>query len=227
MRTHKVIAIDGPAAAGKGTLAKSLARRLGFMYVDTGALYRVVGLAAIRAGYDTTDVPSVCEKLLPTISVSFKYNREGEQRLYLNEEDVTDDIRLPEVSMAASNISAMPAVRQFLLDLQRRAADAYDVVMDGRDVGTVIFPDADLKLFLTASLDARAMRRCAELTAKEKEVSLDGLRQEITIRDHNDSTRATAPLKPADDAVMLDNTDLSIEETVDHAVRAYWEHVLP
>ena len=207
---HISIAIDGPSGAGKSTLARMTARHFGFLYVDTGALYRTVGLYVLRRGGDTKD-PRAVEPLLPEIQVELKYDGAGIQRMILNGEDVSDDIRLPEVSMAASDVSAIPAVRAFLLETQRSLARRYDVIMDGRDIGTVVLPDAQVKIFLTASAQERARRRFLELQAKGVETDYDSVLRDIELRDKNDSGRAIAPLRPADDAVMLDTTEHDLE----------------
>ena len=207
---HISIAIDGPSGAGKSTLARMTARHFGFLYVDTGALYRTVGLYVLRRGGDTKD-PRAVEPLLPEIPVELQYDGAGIQRMILNGEDVSDDIRLPEVSMAASDVSAIPAVRAFLLETQRSLARRYDVIMDGRDIGTVVLPDAQVKIFLTASAQERARRRFLELQAKGVETDYDSVLRDIELRDKNDSGRAIAPLRPADDAVMLDTTEHDLE----------------
>ncbi len=210
------IAIDGPAGAGKSTAAKLAAKALGFIYIDTGALYRSIGVAALRKGYATDDAEKV-NSLLPEISLSLKFV-DGEQRVILNGEDVSRDIRLPEASMAASNVSAIPQVRAFLLDMQKKFARENNCLMDGRDIGTVILPDAELKIFLTASAEVRAERRYNELIEKGTPKDYNELLEEIKQRDYNDSHRAVAPLKPAEDAVILDSSDMSLEEVVEKIV---------
>lgn len=207
------IAIDGPAGAGKSTVAKAVAKKLGFIYVDTGALYRAIGVNALKHGIETKDNEKVCA-LLPETKVELKYI-DGTQRVFLNGEDVSEEIRLPEASMAASNVSAIPDVRAFLLDLQRDMAKNYNVVMDGRDIGTVILPDAQYKFFLTASPEVRADRRFKELKEKGLDVDYNALLEEIIQRDYNDSHRETAPLKQADDAILIDSSNLSLEESID------------
>ena len=204
------IAIDGPAGAGKSTIARKTAANLGYIYVDTGALYRAVGVSVLRRGLDTTDAKAVAE-VLNEITIELKFI-DGVQHVFLNNEDVSTDIRLPEASMAASNVSAIPAVRAFLFDLQRSIAANNNCIMDGRDIGTVVLPDAQLKVFLTASPEVRAKRRYDELIEKGTPVDYDALLEEIKLRDHNDSTRAIAPLKPAEDAVLVDSSDMTIEE---------------
>lgn len=206
------IAIDGPAGAGKSTVAKKVSAKLGFIYVDTGALYRAVGLYALRQGLSCLDGNTV-PPLLPDICVKLKFV-DGQQRVFLNGEDVSEAIRQNEVSMAASNVSAIPQVRAFLFDLQRKIAEENNIVMDGRDIGTVVLPHADAKIFLTATAEERAKRRFLELQEKGQQVDYDKLLQEIKERDHNDSTRAIAPLKQAEDAVLVDSSALSLEESV-------------
>ena len=207
------IAIDGPAAAGKSTVAKALAASMGFIYVDTGALYRAIGYYAYDKVDSTTNAEAV-SALLGDIDIQIKYI-DGVQRIFLNGADVSEDIRSPEMSMAASNVSAIPAVRAFLLDLQRRLAAENNVVMDGRDIGTVILPNAQVKVFLTASPEERARRRMLEYKQKGQEVDFDQLLAEIKQRDYNDSHRATAPLKQADDAVLVDSTEMKFEQVLD------------
>ncbi len=206
------IAIDGPAAAGKSTVARHLAAELGFLYVDTGALYRAIGYFAATQKVAPDDAPGV-EGLLGGISLTLTYV-DGAQRILLNGADVSEEIRLPEMSMAASRVSAIPAVRAFLLDLQRDLAKRQSVVMDGRDIGTVVLPDAAVKFFLTASPEERAKRRMLEWEQKGKQVDYPTLLAEIKERDYNDSHRAIAPLTEAPGAIRIDNTDLTLEETV-------------
>lgn len=204
------IAIDGPGGAGKSTIARAVAAELGYIYVDTGALYRAVGLNALRHCIDTRNIDGII-KMLDDTDVSLKFV-DGEQRVMLNGEDVSTDIRLPEASMAASNVSAIPAVRQFLFDLQRKIAAENDCLMDGRDIGTVVLPDADLKIFMTASSETRARRRYDELRAKGEDVRFEDILDELNKRDYQDSHREIAPLKQADDAILLDTSDLSFDE---------------
>lgn len=206
------IAIDGPSGAGKSTVAKALAKHLGFVQVDTGAMYRSVGLYIYRKGLKPDDADAVIPQL-ENINIDLGFSDEG-QRIYLNGEDVSDKIRQNEISMYASKVSAIPAVRAFLLDMQRKIAAEHNVVMDGRDIGTVVLPDAELKIFQTASVKERAKRRCDELTAKGQTVDLETIRKEIEERDYNDSHRAAAPCIPADDAVIIDNSNITIEENV-------------
>ena len=207
------VAIDGPSGAGKSTVSRKAAKAFGFIYVDTGAMYRTIGLAAFRKDLDTKDKSAILP-LLPELSIDLKYNELGEQRMYLNGEDVSTDIRLPEISMCASNVSAMPEVRAYLMDMQRQMAKRYDVIMDGRDIGTVILPDAEVKIFLTASAEERAMRRLKELEAKGVATSFEEVLEDMIKRDAQDSSRAAAPLVPADDAVILDTSSMSFDESV-------------
>ena len=211
------VAIDGPAGAGKSTIAKLVAKELRLIYVDTGAMYRTIGLYMLKNGIDIHDEAAV-GAALSDVSVSIGYDESGLQRLYLNGEDVTALIRTPEVSEAASVTSAYPKVREKLLDLQHTLARENDVVMDGRDIGTVILPDAQVKIFLTASVRVGALRRMKELLEKGEAVSLEMVEQEIRERDYRDSHRETAPLRQAEDAVLLDTSDLTIEEVISKAV---------
>lgn len=208
------VAIDGPAGAGKSTVAKAAAARFGFIYVDTGAIYRTVGLAAKRAGVDPHDADGVTA-LLPSLSIRFDYGADGTQRMFLGGEDVSGLIRTPEISMYASAVSAIPEVRAFLLDMQRGMARTTSVVMDGRDIGTVVLPDAGLKIFLTASAEARAQRRFLELQARGDAAAYDEVLADMRERDHNDSTRAAAPLRAAEDAVSVDTSDMTLDESVE------------
>jgi cytidylate kinase len=210
------IAIDGPGGAGKSTVAKALAKALGIVYVDTGALYRTVGVAALQKGLNTKDATAL-EALLPEIEIDVRFEN-GVQNVYLNGENLGDRIRTPEASMAASNVSAIPAVRAFLLDTQRQIAARNHVVMDGRDIGTVILPDAPVKIFMTASPEARARRRTLELREKGMEVNYEDVLREMNERDAQDSSRAIAPAVPAEDAVLLDNSDLDIDGSVDAVI---------
>ena len=210
MNGHIAIAIDGPSGAGKSSLARRCAAAFGFVYVDTGAIYRTVGLAAQRAAVDRRDESAVAA-LLPTLDIAMAYNEAGEQRMYLNGEDVSTAIRLPEISICASDVSALPAVRAFLLEMQRKMAREHDVIMDGRDIGTVVLPDAELKIFLTASAEARAERRLKELTAKGVEASFEEVLRDIQYRDGQDSGRAAAPLRAAEDAVRVDTSEIDFD----------------
>lgn len=212
------IAIDGPSGAGKSTISRKAAEKFGFIYVDTGAIYRTIGLATKICGVSLDDTAAVVA-LLPTLEIEFKYNNAGEQHMYLDGNDVSRDIRLPEVSMLASKVSAIPEVREFLVDMQRGMAEKYDVIMDGRDIGTVILPNADLKIFLTADVRDRARRRYEELRAKGMEKPFDEVLAEMEKRDEQDTQRAAAPLKAADDAVLLDTSGNTLEESIDEVCR--------
>lgn len=207
------IAIDGPSGAGKSTTARALAEKLGFLYIDTGALYRSIGFYCIKANVSDLSSAEQVSARLKDIHIELKFIN-GQQRVYLNGSDVSDFIRTPEVSMAASAVSAIPEVRAFLLDLQRNIAKKNNIIMDGRDIGTVILPNAQVKFFLSASLQSRARRRMAELAERGIDAKFETVFSEMKERDENDSSRAIAPLKAADDAIMVDNSDLSLEETV-------------
>ena len=209
----RAIAIDGPAGAGKSSIAKILAKRLGYIYVDTGALYRAVGYFVVSRNISTTDAEAVIA-CLDLIKIEMKYV-DGQQRVFINDEDVTEKIRTAEISMAASNVSAIPKVREFLFDLQQNIAKTNNVVMDGRDIGTVVLPNADVKIFLTASPEERAKRRYKELIEKGQQVTYEDVLADVITRDHNDSTRATAPLKQAVDAVLVDTSDLDFDQSVE------------
>ncbi|MBR4057250.1 MAG: (d)CMP kinase [Oscillospiraceae bacterium] len=210
---HVSIAIDGPSGAGKSTLSRAVAEKLGILYVDTGAIYRTVGLAALRAGVGSKDAEAVIA-LLPGLDIQFRHDETGKQCMYLQDENVSEEIRLPEVSIYASDVSAIPAVRSFLMEMQRKAARENSVIMDGRDIGTVVLPDAGLKIFLTAQPEARAQRRLLELQEKGVETSFEDVLRDIQYRDKNDSSRAAAPLRPAEDAVYLDTTEINFAESL-------------
>ena len=210
------IAIDGPSGAGKSSVAKALSKKIGIVYVDTGALYRTVGYYIRSVGAD----PKSAEQVTPhlkNINIELKYEN-GTQYVYLNGENLGDKIREPEISMYASAVSAIPAVRSFLLETQKSVARANNVVMDGRDIGTVILPDAEVKIFLTASAECRAKRRVLELKEKGMEVRYEDVLAEMIERDNNDKNRDVAPAVPADDAVILDNSDLTMEQTLDKII---------
>lgn len=207
------VAIDGPAGAGKSTIAKAAAKELGFIYVDTGALYRSIAYYCISRGVDISENSSV-EKQLADIRPELRFI-DSVQHVFVNGEDVSDKIRTPEISLAASKVSAIPAVRAFLFDLQKDIAANNNVIMDGRDIGTVVLPNARLKIFLTASPEARADRRYAELKDKPDAPSYDEVLRDIIKRDHDDSTRAVSPLRQAEDAVLCDTTSLTLEESID------------
>ena len=212
MSEFVAIAIDGPSGAGKSTIAKRLAATLGYVYVDTGAMYRTVGLATLRKGIQSEDTAAVIAAL-SDINVSIAYV-DGTQRVLLNGEDVSDQIRTPEVSMAASTTSAIPEVRKFLFETQQKLARENNVIMDGRDIGTVVLPDAKVKIFLSASVEDRARRRFDELKEKGMDVLFEDVLEDMKQRDYNDSHRDVAPLKPADDAVSVDTTGNTLEESV-------------
>lgn len=206
------IAIDGPAGAGKSTIAKAVAAKLGFIYIDTGAMYRAVGLGAVRRGVDSADAEGVVS-ILDELSITLKHTEKG-QLIFLNGEDVSEAIRMPEISVAASNVAVIPAVRLKLVELQRQLAKRDNVIMDGRDIGTYVLPDAKLKIFLTAAPEARAQRRFLELTQKGVQTTFEEVFADMSYRDKNDSGREFAPLKPAEDSVLVDSTELTLEETV-------------
>ena len=214
MTKLRSVAIDGPAGAGKSTIARAAAKRFGFIYVDTGAIYRTLGLAAKRAGVDPKDEDGVMA-LLRTLDIRFDYTDDGAQHMFLNGEDVSGLIRTPEISLYASAVSAIQAVRTYLLNMQRNMAKTTSVVMDGRDIGTVVLPDAGLKIFLTASAEARARRRFIELQEKGDPATFEEVLADMLVRDKNDSTRAAAPLKAAEDAVTVDTTELTLEESIE------------
>ena len=205
------VAIDGPSGAGKSSLARRCAAQLGLLYVDTGAIYRTVGLAARRRGLDCKDEQAVAA-LLPELEIGMGYEN-GEQRMFLNGEDVSREIRMPEISMCASDVSAHAVVRDFLMEMQRKLARENMVIMDGRDIGTVVLPDAKLKIYLTASAEARAERRMKELLAKGVETGFDEVLQDILRRDEQDMNREVAPLRQAEDAVRVDTTELDFDQS--------------
>ena len=213
MTEHKSVAVDGPSGAGKSTLAKLLARELGFLYVDTGAIYRTVGLKAFRAGVDPEDAAAVTA-LLDGLDIGMRYGGDGLQHMYLDGEDVTDAIRQHAISRYASCVSAIPAVRAFLLDRQRALARENDVIMDGRDIGTVVLPGADVKIFLTASPEDRARRRYEELRQRGQDADYDTVLSDILQRDEHDTSRAAAPLRQAEDALLVDTTGNSLEKSL-------------
>lgn len=218
------IAIDGPAGAGKSTVSRAAAKELGYIYVDTGALYRAVGLNALRKQVDTADAAAVAD-MLSGLVVELKFI-DGEQRVLLNGEDVSQAIRTPEASMAASAVSAVPAVREFLFDLQRTIAESNNCIMDGRDIGTVVLPNAQIKIFLTASPEERALRRFRELEQKGTPVDYQQVLEDMIQRDYNDSNRAIAPLKPAEDAVTVDTTGQSLEQSVEALLTMIKERIV-
>lgn len=210
------IAIDGPAGAGKSTIARRAAKELGFIYVDTGALYRAVGFFMLQKGVDPENSAAVCP-LLKNISVSLAYEN-GEQKVILCGKDVSGEIRSAEVSMAASKVSAIPEVRKFLFSLQQDIAKTHNVVMDGRDIGTVVLPDAQVKIFLTASAEDRARRRYEEMLQKGMTVNYEDVLNDLKQRDYNDTHRAVAPLVAADGAKVIDTTGNTLEQSVEQLV---------
>ena len=208
------VAIDGPSGAGKSTLAKAAAAALGICYVDTGAIYRTIGYGVYRRGINPSDAGAVAA-VLPDMQLEMRYDQAGLQRMMLAGEDVTEEIRLPEMSKYASKVSAIPAVRDFLLELQRDQARRRSVIMDGRDIGTVVLPDATVKIFLTASPEARATRRWKEYQAKGIDTPYEEVLADVKQRDYQDTHRAAAPLKQAEDAVLLDTSELDFEQSLD------------
>ena len=207
------VAVDGPSGAGKSTLSKAVAKELGIVYVDTGAIYRSIGYYIYKNGMDPKDAAAVVA-VLPQIRVDMRYSDDGLQHMLLNGEDVTEQIRLPEISMYASAVSAIPEVRTFLLEMQRDMARRSSVIMDGRDIGTVVLPDATVKIFLTAPLKVRAQRRYLELTEKGQSVEFDAVCREMEQRDYNDSHREIAPLKPADDSITVDTDKMTLKQEI-------------
>lgn len=218
------VAVDGPSGAGKSTLAKALAAELGILYVDTGALYRTIGVYMSRHGIDSGDSAAVIAAL-PQLHIAMRYDDEGLQRMELNGEDVTAAIRLPEVSMYASAVSAIPEVRDYLLELQRSFARKSSVIMDGRDIGTVVLPDAQVKIFLQAAVEIRAQRREKELRERGTPRPFEQVLAEMKERDYNDTHRATAPLRPAEDAVVVDTGELNFQESFERLLEIIRERV--
>lgn len=219
---YRSIAVDGPSGAGKSTMARKIAQALGYLYADTGAIYRTLGLFALRQGIPPTDEQAVAG-LLPGVGIRMSYSGDGVQRMYLNGEDVTGAIRAPEISAAASQVSAHPQVRAFLLDMQRDLAKSGNVIMDGRDIGTVVLPNANVKIFLTASAEDRARRRLAELLERGEQTDFETVLSDILERDRRDSTRSVAPLRQAEDAILVDTTDKSLEESFEMLLRTIRE----
>ena len=215
------VAIDGPAGAGKSTIAKAAAKALGYIYVDTGALYRTVALGAVRAGVLESD--DGIAALLPNLLVELKFV-DGSQHVYLNGEEVSDLIRKPEISMGASKVSAVPAVRAFLLDLQRDLAKKNNVIMDGRDIATVVLPNAQVKIFLSATPECRARRRYKELVEKGQTVTYEDVLADVNRRDYQDSHREIAPLKPSADSIMADTSELDLQQSTDLIINIIREH---
>lgn len=218
------VAIDGPAGAGKSSVAKAVGKQLGLLYVDTGALYRTVGLAALRKGVDPSSKAEV-ETLLKEISVEMDFSETSGQVVLLNGEDVTGLIRTPEVSMTASDISALPIVREYLLGLQRNIAKTKNVIMDGRDIGTVVLPNAQVKIFLTASPESRAERRYKELVEKGEKTTVKDVLRDVIKRDYNDTNRKAAPLRPAEDSVLVDTTNLDFDGSVEAVAKIIRERI--
>ena len=218
------IAIDGPAGAGKSTIARALAKELGYYYVDTGAIYRTVAYFLDLLGVSPKDVDGV-ERYLDELTVEIEYDEEGKQHMLMNGMDVTDDIRTPDISQKASLVSAHGIVRDMLLDMQRDVAKKHNVIMDGRDIGTVVLPRATVKIFLTASAEVRAQRRTAELQAKGQKADYATILKEIQLRDHQDSTRAIAPLRQAHDAVLVDTSNMDVEQVMAEIKRIVGEKI--
>lgn len=218
------IAIDGPAGAGKSTIAKLAAKELSFIYVDTGALYRAIGLCAQRNNIGSKDADALIE-MIKEIKVELAFNDKKEQIVLLNGEDVSSYIRTPEISMYASDVSAVPEIRAFLLDLQRNMAKTNNIIMDGRDIGTVVLPDAQIKIFLTASPEVRAKRRYDELIEKGMDVKYEDILSDVITRDYNDSHREVAPLKPAQDSIIVDTSELNLEESVEKLLSIMKERI--
>ena len=208
------VAVDGPSGAGKSTLARAAAAALGFLYVDTGAIYRTVGLSVRDRGVDPGDGAAVAE-MLPPLRIELRYDGEGGQRMFLNGRDVSGEIRLPEISRYASAVSALPVVRAYLMETQRDLARKHDVIMDGRDIGTVVLPDAEVKVFLTASAQARAERRCRELEERGTPQPFEEVLRDIEDRDFRDTHREAAPLRRAEDAALLDTSALDFRQSLE------------
>lgn len=212
------VAIDGPAGAGKSTIAKAAAKKLGFIYIDTGALYRTVGVNALRKGINMERNEEIADTLTDELHIELKFEN-SQQHMYLNGEDVSEEIRTPEASMAASRVSAVPAVRAYLFDLQRNIANENNCLMDGRDIGTVVLPNADVKIFLTASAEVRATRRFKELQEKGIECNYDEVLSDMIKRDYDDSHRAIAPLKPAEDSITVDTSNFTLEQSIEAVIK--------
>ena len=212
MKEHFSIAIDGPGGAGKSSLAKAVAKKLSILHVDTGAIYRTIGYAAFARGLNAKDESQIAP-LLKTIHIDMAFDEAGRQKMLLDSKDVSREIRLPEISMYASNVSALPCVRAYLLEMQRDIARKRSVIMDGRDIGTVVLPDADLKIYLTASAEERARRRCLELSERGTPEPYEAVLREINERDEQDMHRAIAPLREAADAIRLDTSALNFDES--------------
>ena len=218
------VAVDGPSGAGKSTLAKAIAAELHILYVDTGAIYRTIGCYARRQGVDAADTQAVIG-LLPQVKIEMRYDGQGLQHMLLHGEDVTQEIRLPEMSLYASAVSAIPAVRSFLLEMQRDFARKSSVIMDGRDIGTVVLPDADVKIFLQADVAVRARRREKELQERGTPRPFEQVLAEMKERDYNDTHRAAAPLRAAEDAIVVDTSDLDFQQSKEKLLKIIRERV--
>ncbi len=218
------VAIDGPAGAGKSSVAKAVSKKMGYVYIDTGAMYRAVGLFAVRNGIDTKNSDGTLTKALDNIDIVIEYIA-GEQHVILNGEDVSSLIRTPEVSMAASNVATVKEVRDKLVSLQRIMAKKSNVIMDGRDIGTNVLRDANIKIFLTASAEKRAKRRYDELLLKGEKVDFDEVLADVIARDKNDSERKESPLRVAEDAVLIDNGDMNLEESIEYIFNFIQERI--
>lgn len=217
------VAIDGPSGAGKSTIARAASEKLGYVYVDTGALYRTVALNVLRKGVSDKDTSAVI-KTLENLSVKLGFV-EGTQHVYLNGEDVSSLIRTPEVSMAASTTSAIPEVRKFLFNLQREIASENNCIMDGRDIGTVVLPEAQVKIFLTASPEKRAERRCKELVEKGIDTTFEEVLKDVQERDYNDSHREIAPLKATSESIIVDTSDIDLQQSIDLIIKTIQENI--
>ncbi len=218
------VAVDGPSGAGKSTLARAAASALGFLYVDTGAIYRTVGLSVRDRGADPGDEPAVAD-ILPSLRVELRYDEAGRQRMLLNGRDVSEEIRLPEISRYASAVSALPVVRAYLMETQRELARRNNVIMDGRDIGTVVLPDAEVKVYLTASAQVRAERRCRELEERGTPQPFEEVLRDIEDRDYRDTHREAAPLRQAEDAVLLDTSALDFQQSLEALLRLVRERM--
>ena len=215
------VAIDGPAGAGKSSIAKAVAKKLGFVYIDTGAMYRAVAVYAIEKGIEITE-EALTDEILDKIEIDIAYGDEG-QKIFLCKKDVSSRIRMPDASIGASNVAVIPRVRLKLVELQRKLAEKGSVIMDGRDIGTYVLPDAEVKVFLTASVEERAKRRFKELTEKGTAADFEAVKRDIEYRDKNDSEREFAPLKRADDAVLLDTSDMTMDEVIEKMIEIIGE----
>lgn len=219
-----IVAVDGPAGAGKSTLSKAAARKLGLTYIDTGAMYRACALMALETGVDVRNETAPLHRMFDEFELKLK-NEDGEERVILNDVDITREIREPHISIGASYISAIPYVRDKMVELQRKTAETESVLMDGRDIGTNVFPNADVKIFLTADVEKRAERRYKELLEKGENVTLEDVKADIKKRDENDSSRSYAPLRKADDAIVVDTSGLTISESLDKLISVITEAI--